>query len=134
MYLNPEEGVTTGNILFKYAAGTISWGLSMKNEMDYRKYQKTADPGYAARLTWGSNITFDRTFPYGATLNAEEGSQFNNYYSDFLTYTQEITPQFITGDKSLDEYAAYEKEVMETLHGQEMIDIKQQAYDRYMAK
>ena len=134
MYLNPEPGVTTGNILYKYAVGTITWGLSMKNEMDGNVYEKLGDKKWEARKTWYSNVTFEYTYPDGATLNAEEGDEFSDYYGDFQTFIEETTPLFVTGEKSLDEYEAYEKTIMETLHGQEMIDIMQQAYDRYMAK
>lgn len=67
--------------------------------------------------------------PY--TRTAEEQARYNDIVAVLGTYVSEMAFKFITGDEDLDDFDAF----IETLNSydlQELLDIEQAAYDRYM--
>lgn len=73
-------------------------------------------------------------YPYVAQLTIEETEEISKLASDYQTYADECRQKFITGDMDLEtEYETYEEEVR-TMGLTRALEIKQDAYDRYLAK
>ena len=63
-------------------------------------------------------------------MTADEGDEFNTYFSDISTLCRQYTVQFITGDKDLSEVASFQAQ-LEEMGVQACCDIYQDAQDRY---
>lgn len=83
-----------------------------------------------APVVWGSNKDGAYDIPDAVELTAEEGDEFNTYFSDISTLCRQYTVQFITGDKDLSEVADFQAQ-LEDMGVQECCDIYQAALDRY---
>ena len=83
-----------------------------------------------APVIWGSNKDGAYAIPDAVELTAEEGDEFNTYFSDISTLCRQYTVQFITGDKDLSEVASFQSQ-LEEMGVQTCCDIYQDALDRY---
>ena len=83
-----------------------------------------------APVIWGSNKDGAYDIPDAVELTAEEGDDFNTYFSDIATLCRQYTVQFITGDKDLSQVAAFQAQ-LEEMGVQDCCDIYQAALDRY---
>jgi putative aldouronate transport system substrate-binding protein len=70
-------------------------------------------------------------FPSGATMTSDESTAYNDIMVDILVYVEETMAQFITGEKSLDDWDAYVDQV-KSMNIDDCIQYKQSAYDRYI--
>lgn len=82
-------------------------------------------------LVWANAADGEYLYPKGATLTTDETEAFSSIIFDINTYVQENVPKFISGEKSLDDFDAFVKTV-EDMGVDEIIQIKQDSYDRYM--
>ena len=80
-----------------------------------------------------SETDSDYVFPYRAALSAEESDQFHSYYGEIKTYVTEMTLKFIIGEASLDDWDTYIAN-LNSMGLDDMVSIKQVAYDRYIAR
>ena len=73
-------------------------------------------------------------YPSYAKMNSDESSTYSEIESDLSTYSESVVLEFIVGSRDIDaEFDSY----VETLYDmglQDMIDIKQAAYDRAMKR
>ena len=76
--------------------------------------------------------TEDAQYP-SVIHTTEEAELISKYQADLDTYVQEMFFKFITGAESLDNFDSYITRLDE-LHLQDLIAVKQAAYDRYMAR
>ena len=110
--------------LFYSAFGLYNWGASNVTNYD--------SATIASRDVW--NVArFDRALPAGITLTPEENTSIGTIYTDINTLVQENTIQYITGQKSLDDWDLY----VETIHSyglDKVLAVYQSAYDRYLAR
>ena len=67
------------------------------------------------------------------SLTDEENARYTDLFSAISTYVQEAGMKFMTGEKSLDEFDAYVKELKE-IGLDEVLKIQQSAYDKFMNK
>jgi putative aldouronate transport system substrate-binding protein len=86
-----------------------------------------------AMSTWASSTDGANSYPYYATMTADEGTDFNLKYSDIDTYVSTSILQFIIGERSMDEFDDFVAQV-ESMGIDDCIAIKQAAYDRYNAR
>jgi putative aldouronate transport system substrate-binding protein len=85
----------------------------------------------AAPEIWGSNKDGLYDIPESVELSADEGDEFNTYFSDISTLCRQYTVQFITGDKDLSEIADFQA-TLEGMGVDTCCELYQAAYDRYM--
>lgn len=73
-------------------------------------------------------------YPTYATMTTDESAEFSSIESDLTTYTDSRVLEFIVGsadiDKEFDEFVS----TMESMGLQDMVDLKQDAYDRAMER
>lgn len=87
-----------------------------------------------AFATWSSNRDNRDAYPYVAQLTMEEREEISKLAADYESYADECRQKFIVGDMDIEtEYETYEEEVR-TQGLTRALEIKQDAYDRYMEK
>ncbi len=96
------------------------------------KIQMSED-AFNAPEVWDSNITEDSAvYSSFAQMSTEESEEFYAIFDDLNTYVKENLVNFIKGSRPLSEYDDYLKQCY-AMGAEELIAIKQQALDRYMA-
>lgn len=75
-------------------------------------------------------------WPDGATFTTEEADMLDLYNSNLNTYITENAVAFLTGAKDITDDAVWEayKKDMEKYHLNEVLEIRQACYDRFMAR
>ena len=86
----------------------------------------------AAGTVWSSNTDCAYDLP-AVALTQEETEEFNSYFGDIGTYLTENLVKFITGEKDLADYEAFQAELI-TMGAEECVAIYQDAYERYMSR
>ncbi len=86
-----------------------------------------------ASSIWLSNRTDDKK--YFGSLTTEEAEVYNTYASDLETYAGEQLLRFILNQDPLNEesWDAFLAKLQD-MHAEEMVELKQNAYDRYLSK
>lgn len=80
---------------------------------------------------WTANRSEDQV--YQGTLTQEEGQIYSQHIGDIATFAYENMVKFIIGDRPMDEYQSFVDELY-SMGLQDLIDLKQAAYDRYAAR
>lgn len=80
--------------------------------------------------TWGSCGDGTYLIPDNISMTMDEASTYANTYADIKTYITEMIPQFITGEKSLDDYSEF-TDKLKSMEIQKCIEIYQAALNRY---
>lgn len=83
---------------------------------------------------WSASRDNRDIYPYVAQLTIDETYEISKLAGDYESYALECRDKFITGDMNIEtEYAAYEEAVRQ-MGLTRALEIKQDAYDRYMEK
>ena len=83
---------------------------------------------------WSSNRDNRDAYPYVAALTIDETEEISKLAADYETYASECRQKFIVGDMDIEkDYATYEEQVR-TMGLTRALEIKQDAYDRYINK
>ena len=72
-------------------------------------------------------------YPMNVSLTTEESDAFNSAYNYIATYVASETLGFITGTVPLSEFDSF-RDTIESMGIQDLIDIYQDALDRYNAR
>ena len=91
------------------------------------------EAGLEARDIWDYNRDDANTYPSAAALTADEADEHSKLYSDINTYMQQYLAEFITGSRPMDEWDSFVEELI-SMGIEDCIALKQDAYDRYMAR
>ena len=83
-----------------------------------------------APVIWGSNKDGAYNIPEAVEMTADEGDEFNTYFSDIATLCRQYTVQFITGTKDLSEIDSFQEQ-LDGMGVDTCCEIYQAAYDRY---
>ena len=84
--------------------------------------------------TWGDDRPSDyNRLPAGVTLTQEETEITSNLMSDIFSYSGEVIMRMEIGEAPLTEYETF-KSTLESMGVQQIIDIYQDAYDRFLKK
>lgn len=128
-YVIPQTADTTNEEKFQYGPGQFH-----TTESNYLEsiYANQYGCGVEALDLWKQG-TNDATMPNAISYTTEENDTISKYQTDLDTYVQEMFLKFMTGVESLDNFDAYVAHLDE-LHLQDLIAVKQAAYDRYMAR
>lgn len=79
---------------------------------------------------WADTVTNAWVYPASAVLTEDESEIYSSYAGDIIALVQEHTAKFITGDAPLSEIDSFQEKLIAT-GVQNLIDVKQAAYDRY---
>ena len=82
---------------------------------------------------WDSNADADYKIPDSLSLTAEESEEQSAIYSDIQTLISENLLKFVMGDRSMDEWDDFVQEMWD-MGLQDVIDIEQTGYDRYLER
>ena len=120
---------------YLYASNTASeYAPSIMDvSKQYYSFDDTAWDAYYLYLDDGADGSYN--YPDGATLTADELTEYATYSSDVDTYVDTQLLAFITGQVVLDDasWADFQSN-LESLGINEMVEAKQAAYDRYAEK
>ncbi len=88
------------------------------------------------RKTWASNKDGAYDLPKDSVLSitVDESTKYSTAFGEVLTYTQETTAKFITGEMSLESDWQTFQDTIVQLGIQDCIDVYQAALDRYNAR
>ena len=79
---------------------------------------------------WTARTDNEQAVPQSLSLTTEEGQTVAQYAPDLATYISEVIPKFVTGEKPLDDWDAFMKDVS-GMHVDELVEVYQAAFDRY---
>ncbi len=121
---NPDMSTTVALFMYCMDRGPF-YRDETREQSGYTEDQK------AASEIWQSNLSVGRGI--GSTmLNTEESDQVNQYYGDIKTYVEQSVLQFVTGQKSLDEFDAYVDHIND-MGLDQVTECYQAAYERYLS-
>lgn len=107
---------------------TPSWSSNSKLLVSFNEDEA------GAFEVWANSRDNRDAYPYVAQLTIDETYEISKLASDYETYALECRDKFINGDMDIEtEYEAYEEQVR-TMGLTRALEIKQDAYDRYMEK
>lgn len=130
LILNNPDGMNFSQATQVYAFATVpSIYDSTKENYNF------SDAEWAALKTFKGMTDGAYNYPDYATLTADESAQYSVLDTDIATYAEEALLDFITGEKELTEesWGAFVSKLSE-MGINEMLQIKQDAYDRAMKK
>ena len=85
-----------------------------------------------AMVLWSDNDA-GSTLPPRMLNTAEESEEINNSITEIETFVEEKTYQFIMGTESMEHYDSF-LEQLKTLNIDRVLELKQEAYDRYQSR
>lgn len=101
---------------------------------DVRKVNYGFDENELAAVDlWAPAQDNDALYPT-TSLTVEERDVVSRYYADAETYIVEYVNTLINGSQSIDTWDDFITTLNDTLHFDEVVAVKQAAYDRYMQK
>lgn len=123
---NDPQGIDYASRRYSGQAGG-AFGIQMASLVAAKN-----DPTVAAAVyKWIENTEASEHYMPGVTLTAEENEISSQYLTALMTYVDEEGMKFVTGDRDISTYDEFLK-TMYTMGLQEVLDVWQAAYDRYM--
>lgn len=95
-------------------------------------------PGYTEKQNealevWLKNLDTSYEFPGAVQFTTEESTEYSTILADLDTYTSQMTLQFITGERTLEDDWDIFVSTMESLQVDRIEELCQTAYDRYIS-
>lgn len=125
---NNPDGLSQMDTQFMYTTDSVN----RINDVSNIRSSYT-EAGLEARDIWDYNRDDANTYPSAAALTADEADEHSKLYSDINTYMQQYLAEFITGSRPMDEWDSFVAELI-SMGIEDCIALKQDAYDRYMAR
>lgn len=129
--LKNPEGLTYDIALAKYALKPNTVEAMDDTYAIYSQYNLQSDVQKDANALWAAG-DLDLLMP-PVSLTVEESTEYSKIMNEVTTYVSESVVKFIMGQKSLDEFDSFVKD-LENMNIGRAIEIEQAAYDRYMAR
>ena len=146
------EGITyemvDGEPVFTELVTNNPDGLSITDAVSLYAGQILNNPGYMTRSgrmmsytmeqqldaldAWTNSTVKTKALP-PISMTQEELDEFNMLYTDIQTYVNENKLNFILGSKSLDKFEEFREGLLD-MGIERVIELKQAAYDRFMAR
>ena len=114
-------------------AAPQQWHTTEDGKLDYiltKKYNKGAQDD--ALTLWKENGTSGQLSNF-ILFNTEESKIISQYSADIVTYVEEMTLKFITGNEPLSNFEKYQ-ETLKQLHVEDLINTRQSATERFDAR
>ena len=126
---NPDIAAGDAISIYTGRNSTPTWASNSKLLVSFNEDEA------AAFEIWASCRDNRDAYPVVAMLTADEIETYASHSTEYETFCDETRSLFVTGEKELNEQTWQEYiDVMYELGIQENIDLKQAAYDRYMAQ
>ncbi|GHU70486.1 sugar ABC transporter substrate-binding protein [Clostridia bacterium] len=121
-------------------AAIDKWGGSTWNgsciQSTLLLYLKNTQASIDANDLWfypNEDVSAKWKYPPGITPTADEVLEIDEYQGQLNTYVPEMTAKFVTGAESLDNFDKF-LSTLESMHLSRVLEIRQAAYDRYLAR
>lgn len=125
---NPDLAAGDAISFYTGRNSTPSWSSNSKLLVSFNEHEAGCFD------VWANSRDNRDAYPYVAQLTIDESYEISKLAGDYESYALECRDKFITGDMDIEtEYEAYEEAVRE-MGLTRAIEIKQDAYDRYMDK
>lgn len=129
-----EDPDGLNDAISKYGGSTWSGCCVQATRM---LYLKNTPISIEANNTWfyqmDAKVAGKDRLPIGITMTAEESDEVANYEAAISTYVQEMYAKFVTGSATEADWAAH-LESLESMGLSKSLEIRQAAYDRYLAR
>ncbi len=117
----------------KLYTGEYGWGLGLQ-ALDMVQQKLNPEVVKAGDLWFnGNEETCNWVYPNSVTMTTDENMESSTIYNAIAAYIFETSLKFITGEESLDNWDNYLK-TLDDMGLEKMLQIRQNAYDRYMAR
>ncbi len=127
MYSNPNYDFTTARQLYTLNTFQVQYDDTMERQQYYLDEQLQ---NWEAWIT--DNNDSDK-IPSLVSMNSDESREYSEIMSKVNNYVEEQVYAFIFGEKSFDEYDSFVQQI-KNLGIDRACEIKQAAYDRYIAR
>lgn len=127
MYNNPNYDFTTARQLYTLGVFQVQYDDMMERQQYY------LDEQLDNWETWITRYSDADKVPSLVTMSLDESREYSDIVSKVNNYAQEQVYAFIFGEKSFDEYDEFTENIA-NLGIARACEIKQAAYDRYMAR
>lgn len=127
MYNNPNYDFTTARQLYTLNTFQVQYDDMMERQQYYLDEQLDNWESWATANTDADKI------PSLVTMSIDESREYSDIMSKVNNYVEEQVYAFIFGEKSFDEYDDFTAQI-ESLGIARACEIKQAAYDRYIAR
>ncbi len=125
---NPDLAAGDAISFYTGRNNTPSWSSNSKLLVSFNEDEANAFE------VWSASRDNRDSYPYVAQLTIDENYEISKLAADYESYALECRDKFITGDMDIEkEYDSYVKKVR-TMGLTRALEIKQEAYDRYMAQ
>lgn len=129
LILNNTENPMPSFILLSLYTCWIDWPMVITPERDAAQYVSEAQ--MVAYDEWSTNKT--ETNVYYGELTSDEATSYGAIAGDIYTYCNECILKFIFGGMDLSEWDSYVANV-QNMGAEKLIEMKQAAYDRFVAR
>mgnify|MGYP000667024072 CR=1 FL=1 len=125
---NPDLAAGDAISFYTGRNNTPSWSSNSKLLVSFNEDEANAFE------VWSASRDNRDSYPYVAQLTIDENYEISKLAADYESYALECRDKFITGDMDIEkEYDSYVEKVR-TMGLTRALEIKQEAYDRYMAQ
>lgn len=128
LILNNPDGTGYRECLSLYTVTCVPYYSHVNRDM----VTYTEDVAAASGI-WASNRDNEYNYPKTASLTTQENEDFASLYSDITTVINEQVPTFVLGIRSMNEWDSF-VQGLKDMGIEDCIALKQDAYDRYIAR
>ena len=123
-------GATWENLLYKYSWYNCSFGVMMPERL-LGQYDDVGLDAWRQCLVWTEAHSGEYNYPEGTTMTSVEAEEYGRIYADATSTIDEWTAKIIAGMVDLDEGYDAMTSILEGIHFNRCIEIKQAALDRF---
>lgn len=128
-----EDPDGLNNAISKYGGSTWSGSCIQATKLLYMKNTKESIEANNLWFYPNEDVAMKWKLPPGITLTAEESSEYDFYQSSIATFIAETAAKLVTGQMTAEEFPAYQAQ-LEEMGLQKLLDIRQAAYERFLAR
>ena len=130
--VHPFEITIVPNSVRTAAICLAVYALAVGIALSSRKNTRNGEEHGSAKCfdIWNSNR--DDANLYKTMMTADETASYSAKYNDLRTYVDQVSNQVIVGEMSIDDWDSVVEAMYNDFGLQELLDICQTAYDRYM--
>lgn len=124
-----EDGLNEATKKYTLCASAPYSGIQTTRLVQLKNSQESVDAVYK----WIENTDVGKHLIPSIALSSDETLEYNDKLTNIKSYIQQMAMKFVIGEEDLENFDEYVKTV-EEMGLQELLDIKQAAYDRFMAR
>ncbi|MGI5936046.1 MAG: extracellular solute-binding protein [Oscillospiraceae bacterium] len=128
LVLRNENGF---NALFNACGEILFFDIPFFLSMDRKLATLSNQAEIDSQTVWRQNRSNEMRY-YG-TLTVEETERYNELVTDIATFVSENISKFVVGDRPMSEWDSFIDQLYE-MHIQELVDIRQASYERFLKR